>query len=130
MTIYTHKHFSSASRIQARSPQTQPGPSPLDSAQPVSFYPAGSEIYAQGERAKNLYQVEFGSVRVYRLLADGRRQISALHLSGDVFGFEADGMLTRAPGRSSPAAPMARAVSWQPERTGSHWMARQEQEWW
>jgi CRP/FNR family nitrogen fixation transcriptional regulator len=93
MTIYTHKHFSSASRIQAAAaPQPQHAPLPLGSAKPVSFYPAGSEIYAQGERAKSLYQVEFGSVRVYRLLADGRRQISAFHLSGDVFGFEADGM--------------------------------------
>ncbi|ESY63992.1 helix-turn-helix domain-containing protein [Mesorhizobium opportunistum] len=59
-------------------------------AQPVSFFPAGTEIYAQGEKAGPLYQVEFGAVRVYRLLADGRRQISAFHLAGETFGFEAD----------------------------------------
>ncbi|CAN7637439.1 helix-turn-helix domain-containing protein [Mesorhizobium caraganae] len=58
--------------------------------QPVSFFPAGTEIYAQGERAGPLYQVEFGAVRVYRLLADGRRQISAFHMAGETFGFEAD----------------------------------------
>ncbi|QKD05199.1 helix-turn-helix domain-containing protein [Mesorhizobium loti] len=58
--------------------------------QPCSFFPAGAEIYAQGENAGSLYQVEFGAVRVYRLLADGRRQISAFHLSGEIFGFEAD----------------------------------------
>ncbi|RWG22871.1 MAG: cyclic nucleotide-binding domain-containing protein [Mesorhizobium sp.] len=58
--------------------------------QPASFFPAGSEIYAQGEKAGALYQVEFGAVRVYRLLADGRRQISAFHLAGETFGFEAD----------------------------------------
>ncbi|GAA2818471.1 helix-turn-helix domain-containing protein [Aminobacter aminovorans] len=57
--------------------------------QPVSFFPAGSEIYAQGEKAGAFYQVEFGAVRVYRLLADGRRQISAFHLAGETFGFEA-----------------------------------------
>lgn len=64
----------------------------LDGAlpQPVSFFPAGTEIYAQGERAGPLYQVEFGAVRVYRLLADGRRQISAFHMAGETFGFEAD----------------------------------------
>jgi CRP/FNR family nitrogen fixation transcriptional regulator len=56
-----------------------------------SFFPAGAEIYAQGEKSGNLYRVEFGAVRVYRLLADGRRQISAFHLAGEVFGFEADG---------------------------------------
>ncbi len=59
-------------------------------SQPCSFFPAGAEIYAQGEKAGSLYEVEFGAVRVYRLLADGRRQISAFHLSGETFGFEAD----------------------------------------
>ncbi|RWK28504.1 helix-turn-helix domain-containing protein [Mesorhizobium sp.] len=59
-------------------------------AAPVSFFPAGAEIYAQGEKAGALYQVEFGAVRVHRLLADGRRQISAFHLAGETFGFEAD----------------------------------------
>lgn len=57
--------------------------------QPISFFPAGSEIYAQGEKAGAFYQVEFGAVRIYRLLADGRRQISAFHLAGETFGFEA-----------------------------------------
>jgi CRP/FNR family nitrogen fixation transcriptional regulator len=59
-------------------------------ATPVSFFPAGAEIYAQGEKAGALYQVEFGAVRIYRLLADGRRQISAFHLAGETFGFESD----------------------------------------
>lgn len=52
---------------------------------------ANSEIYAQGEKAVALYQVEFGAVRVFRLLADGRRQISGFYVAGEVFGFEADG---------------------------------------
>jgi CRP/FNR family nitrogen fixation transcriptional regulator len=58
--------------------------------QPLSFFPAGSEIYAQGEKAGSYYQVEFGAVRIYRLLSDGRRQITAFHLAGETFGFEAD----------------------------------------
>ncbi|ESW75420.1 transcriptional regulator [Mesorhizobium sp. LSJC285A00] len=82
-----------ASRISLPSRSTLPNlpeafePAPL---QPLSFYSAGAEIYAQGEKAGAFYQVEFGAVRVYRLLADGRRQISAFHLSGETFGFEAD----------------------------------------
>jgi CRP/FNR family nitrogen fixation transcriptional regulator len=48
----------------------------------------GAEIYAQGERTQGIYQVMFGAVRVFRLLADGRRQISSFHLAGEVFGFE------------------------------------------
>jgi CRP/FNR family nitrogen fixation transcriptional regulator len=59
-------------------------------SQPCNFFPAGAEIYAQGEKAGCLYQVEFGAVRIYRLLTDGRRQISAFHLAGEIFGFEAD----------------------------------------
>ncbi len=55
---------------------------------PPTFFPAGSEIYAQGETKGGLYQVEFGAVRIYRLLADGRRQISAFHLAGEIFGLE------------------------------------------
>jgi CRP/FNR family nitrogen fixation transcriptional regulator len=58
--------------------------------QAPTFFPAGKEIYAQGETCGNLYKVEFGGVRVYRLLSDGRRQISAFHLAGETFGFEAD----------------------------------------
>ena len=60
-------------------------------AQPATLFSAGSEIYAQGEKAGDLYLIEFGAVRVYRLLADGRRQISSFHLAGEVFGFEAGG---------------------------------------
>jgi len=54
------------------------------------FYPAGTEIYAQGEVCNGLFTVEFGAVRIYHLLSDGRRQISAFHLAGETFGFEAD----------------------------------------
>jgi CRP/FNR family nitrogen fixation transcriptional regulator len=58
--------------------------------QAITFLPAGKEIYAQGEKCGNFYKVEFGAVRIYRLLADGRRQISAFHLAGETFGFETD----------------------------------------
>ena len=57
----------------------------------VEFYSANAEIYAQGERPVALYQVEYGAVRLFRLLSDGRRQICAFHVAGEVFGFEADG---------------------------------------
>lgn len=57
----------------------------------VVFFSPNAEVYGQGEQATALYQVEFGAVRIYRLLSDGRRQISAFHTAGEVFGFEADG---------------------------------------
>ncbi len=55
---------------------------------PVSFYAPDCVIYAQGKRTRSLYQIEYGAVRIYRLLADGRRQIVAFHLVGETFGFE------------------------------------------
>lgn len=62
----------------------------LEGFQPVVLFHAGTEIYAQGEKSDSLYRIEFGAIRIYRLLADGRRQISAFHLAGEIFGFEAD----------------------------------------
>ncbi|MER8709983.1 MULTISPECIES: helix-turn-helix domain-containing protein [unclassified Mesorhizobium] len=84
-------HAYTTSQIAARSRSPQPSPrEALQPAllQPLSFFPAGAEVYAQGEKAGAFYQVEFGAVRIYRLLADGRRQISAFHLAGETFGFE------------------------------------------
>ncbi|PAP98217.1 helix-turn-helix domain-containing protein [Mesorhizobium mediterraneum] len=85
-------HAYTTSRIAAQSRTPQPHPSEVFHPallQPLSFFSAGAEIYAQGEKAGAFYQVEFGAVRIYRLLADGRRQISAFHLAGETFGFEA-----------------------------------------
>ena len=63
----------------------------LSAMQPtaVTFYAPDQSIYGQGEAAGPLYLVEFGTVRICRLTADGRRQISAFHTAGEVFGFEA-----------------------------------------
>jgi CRP/FNR family nitrogen fixation transcriptional regulator len=46
------------------------------------------EIYGENEPAEYLYKVLSGTVRTYKVLADGRRQIGAFYLPGDVFGFE------------------------------------------
>jgi CRP/FNR family nitrogen fixation transcriptional regulator len=47
------------------------------------------EIFGEDEPAQYLYQVISGAVRTYRMLDDGRRQIGAFHLPGDMFGVEA-----------------------------------------
>ena len=47
-----------------------------------------AEIYGESEPADYLYKVISGTVRTYRVLSDGRRQIGAFYLPGDVFGFE------------------------------------------
>jgi CRP/FNR family nitrogen fixation transcriptional regulator len=48
----------------------------------------GREIFAQGEASDTFYKVVSGVVRLCKFLSDGRRQIEAFHVAGDVFGFE------------------------------------------
>ena len=70
---------------------------------PVSVHPTGTsielmgapmpfarnaEIYGENEPAEYLYKVINGTVRTYKVLNDGRRQIGAFYLPGDIFGLE------------------------------------------
>jgi len=47
-----------------------------------------SEIYGENEPADYLYKVLSGTVRTYKMLVDGRRQIGGFYLPGDIFGLE------------------------------------------
>ncbi|MCP4562976.1 MAG: helix-turn-helix domain-containing protein [Bosea sp.] len=49
----------------------------------------GQTIFSEGSAALHFYEVVSGTVRTSQLLKDGRRQIDAFHLKGDLFGFEA-----------------------------------------
>ena len=51
----------------------------------------GEELFAEGDACEFFYKVVSGTVRTYKLLSDGRRQIDAFHLAGDLFGLEASG---------------------------------------
>ena len=74
---------------QDRDPGARPEAAMLPIAvQPARVYAPTTEIFAEGTRAKSVYQVAFGAVRICRILADGRRQISAFHFAGEVFGLE------------------------------------------
>jgi CRP/FNR family transcriptional regulator, nitrogen fixation regulation protein len=54
---------------------------------PMTFGRNG-EVYGEGEPADYVYKVVTGTVRTYKILADGRRQIGAFYLAGDIFGLE------------------------------------------
>lgn len=54
----------------------------------VMPFARNTEIYGENEPAEYLYKVVSGAVRTYRVLNDGRRQIGAFYLPGDVFGIE------------------------------------------
>jgi CRP-like cAMP-binding protein len=54
----------------------------------VMPFARNAEIYGENEPAEYLYKVVSGSIRTYRVLNDGRRQIGAFYLPGDFFGLE------------------------------------------
>jgi CRP/FNR family nitrogen fixation transcriptional regulator len=54
-------------------------------------YPRDTEIFGEGEPANFVYHINSGAVRTFKLLPDGRRQIGAFHLAGDIFGVENGG---------------------------------------
>jgi CRP-like cAMP-binding protein len=51
-------------------------------------YGRNAEIYGENEPAEYVYKVLSGTVRTYKVLNDGRRQIGAFYMPGDVFGLE------------------------------------------
>ncbi|ACA21162.1 transcriptional regulator, Crp/Fnr family [Methylobacterium sp. 4-46] len=53
-----------------------------------STFARDEEIYGEDEDAEFVYKVMTGAVRTYKILGDGRRQITGFHLPGDLFGFE------------------------------------------
>jgi CRP/FNR family nitrogen fixation transcriptional regulator len=54
---------------------------------PVSFV-RNAEIYGENDPADYLYKVVSGTVRTYKVLTDGRRQVGGFYVAGDIFGLE------------------------------------------
>lgn len=48
----------------------------------------GREVCAEGQATETFYKILSGVVRVCRFLTDGRRQIEAFHVGGEMFGLE------------------------------------------
>ena len=56
---------------------------------PTSFI-RNATIYEQGQAAGQLYKITSGAVRTCNVLSDGRRQVPAFYLAGEIFGLEAE----------------------------------------
>lgn len=50
-------------------------------------YASGMNIYREGDKAEHVYEVKSGVLRLARVLANGRRQVIAFGLPGDIVGF-------------------------------------------
>jgi CRP/FNR family nitrogen fixation transcriptional regulator len=61
---------------------------PIEMMGAVMAFARNGEIYGEGEATDYVYKLVSGAVRTSKVLADGRRQIGAFYLPGDVFGLE------------------------------------------
>ena len=61
---------------------------PLELMGALMPFARNAEIYGENEPADYLYKVVSGTVRTYKVLLDGRRQIGAFYLPSDIFGLE------------------------------------------
>lgn len=60
----------------------------------VLSYPRNTEIFGENEPAEYVYKVVSGSIRTYKILSDGRRQIGGFYLPGDILGLQFDDVHT------------------------------------
>ena len=82
--------FPPVARPARRLPQAEPHSvmTQIDMMGAAMPFARNAEIYGENERAEYLYKVLSGSIRTYKLLTDGRRQIGGFYSPGDVFGLE------------------------------------------
>jgi CRP-like cAMP-binding protein len=73
---------------QASRAGKKPHVSEIEMMGAVVPFARNSEIYGENEPADYLYKVVSGTVRTYKVLVDGRRQIGGFYLPGDIFGLE------------------------------------------
>jgi CRP/FNR family transcriptional regulator, nitrogen fixation regulation protein len=85
--VQTRKPFPATAM---NAPSRQGHDNPLDLMGTQMRFGRNVEIYGEDEPAEYLYKVVSGAVRTYKILADGRRQIGAFYLPGDIFGLEAN----------------------------------------
>ena len=66
-------------------------------------YARNQEIYCQGWPADHLYKIDSGCVRAFHTLEDGRRQLVAFYMAGDIFGLEARDLHTISTEATTPS---------------------------
>jgi hypothetical protein len=77
-----------------RTPPTDPGVSTYSLARAIEeigaamVFPRDAEIYRESSPATYLYKVISGTVRTFKTMRNGRRQIRVFYLPGDIFGVE------------------------------------------
>jgi CRP/FNR family transcriptional regulator, nitrogen fixation regulation protein len=93
MLIQTARHQTQTGPVGGREPRTAPPAfhalfASIELSGAPMHFDRNAEIYGEDEPADYVYKVLQGSVRAYKVLSDGRRQINAFYLPGDIFGLE------------------------------------------
>jgi len=90
-TPLTQTQIRPAATLQSRNIPTATAGGALEAfdlmGSPMTYGP-NEEIYGESEPAEFVYRVVSGAVRTCKILNDGRRQIGAFYLPGDIFGLE------------------------------------------
>lgn len=82
-------------------------------------------IFAAGDPARHWYRLTSGSVRVFRVLRDGRRHVSDFVFPGQFFGFEAGPLHVQGAEAIEPACVVAHACEAIEQRVAHDAAARQ-----
>jgi CRP/FNR family nitrogen fixation transcriptional regulator len=69
-------------------PGRHPGDEPATHPGMARHCGKDEEIFAEGDAASHYFRVVSGVVRSCKILSDGRRQIDAFHVTGEMFGIE------------------------------------------
>ncbi|MSO70951.1 MAG: cyclic nucleotide-binding domain-containing protein [Alphaproteobacteria bacterium] len=70
---------------------TQPDLTELAGIMTEVSYPAGKIVFDEGEPADALYNITGGAAKLYKLMPDGRRQVTGFLLQGDLLGLAQNG---------------------------------------
>lgn len=54
--------------------------------QSVEYLSAGQSLFFEGDMAKHLFEVTEGSLRIFKIISDGRRVITGFQHAGDIVG--------------------------------------------
>lgn len=101
--------FDGNSKSRARARTRRPASSSLSPASAIdqmcapTAYARNEEIFGEGEPADYLYKIESGCVRSFHTLDNGRRQLVAFYLPGDLFGLDARNLHTISTEATTPS---------------------------
>lgn len=90
-------------RTRGHRPPSASVASSIDLMCAPTSYSRNEEIFGEGEPADYLYKIESGCVRAYRTLDNGRRQLVAFYLPGDLFGLDARDLHTISTEATTPS---------------------------